>query len=594
MKSRSADCAKDLPTGAPMMLVVSRGGDLGFVSEPLAKLIRRARRGRSLKTLEDIDGIWESGSLGEAIRPIADGESDVGHVQTTLHLGKSRLGLAWSVWAIDRESGLVAAVGVPKTGTIVGPDGRPVYVDFLKEMEHLPIGFLIADFEEHILYANSTFCKMVERDLEELIGRPLTEFVLPEDRTLLHEQTALRKKGRSSTYTLRVRTRQGTIRHLEIHAVPRATDETLSFASAAVIDVTDRERVTAELRRERMRLMAIAIASSDAIAIVDASLRIQFWSSAAERLFGYSVDDASGKSIVELVVPTESRGEIRRLLAPLIRGNQAGGKQPREIELMRKDGSRFLAEVSTGVAVSDTEVSIVFVCRDVTEKKMAQLEREQAHRELKLYASVLRHDLTNDIALLLSNLDLGRQLIARGDIAAIEELINTCDTVLERSLEVIKAFGKPSEKGIKNLLDLVCDVVRWARSTYPGLVLRVNVSEVKDVMVAGSSLLPMVLQNLIRNSVMHGTSRPEVTVTARLESNDVVYIDVEDNGPGVDPSIRDRLFARGVSTRSSGGFGLYLSREILRSLGGDLELIDTAPGEGAHFRITLPVLRPGY
>ncbi len=69
-----------------------------------------------------------------------------------------------------------------------------------------------------------------------------------------------------------------------------------------------------------------------------------------------------------------------------------------------------------------------------------------------------------------------------------------------------------------------------------------------------------------------------------------IQIDVKDDGPGVDESIRSRLFEPYVTTRSVGegmGLGLAISKKILLDHGGDLELLDSS-GNGAAFRLTLP------
>jgi signal transduction histidine kinase len=98
-------------------------------------------------------------------------------------------------------------------------------------------------------------------------------------------------------------------------------------------------------------------------------------------------------------------------------------------------------------------------------------------------------------------------------------------------------------------------------------------------------LFRQVLVNLCNNSSLAGATR----VTFRIgEQREWLHLDVADDGPGVDPSIRPRLFQPYTTTRAVGegmGLGLAICRKIMLDHDGDLELVD-APG--AAFRITLP------
>ena len=67
-----------------------------------------------------------------------------------------------------------------------------------------------------------------------------------------------------------------------------------------------------------------------------------------------------------------------------------------------------------------------------------------------------------------------------------------------------------------------------------------------------------------------------------------VIIRISDDGPGVSEVVRATLFQKGVSTRG-GGLGLYLSRQVIETMGGSIELVSSKSGEGAVFEIKLPM-----
>ncbi|MCK6548004.1 HAMP domain-containing histidine kinase [Myxococcota bacterium] len=101
------------------------------------------------------------------------------------------------------------------------------------------------------------------------------------------------------------------------------------------------------------------------------------------------------------------------------------------------------------------------------------------------------------------------------------------------------------------------------------------------------------LVELIRNARQHprGDAPVEVAITGRVEGSEAV-IQVDDDGTGVAPELRSRIFERGFTTRPDGsGQGLALLREVVvRELGGKVEVDESAAG-GASFRVSLPLAR---
>jgi signal transduction histidine kinase len=105
-----------------------------------------------------------------------------------------------------------------------------------------------------------------------------------------------------------------------------------------------------------------------------------------------------------------------------------------------------------------------------------------------------------------------------------------------------------------------------------------------------------VLMNLIRNGVealeqigTSGVEPPKVIVSARAEAGAYV-IDVRDNGPGVAPATRDKLFTAFFSTSRAGGsgLGLVIAADLVRAHGGSIELVDHGDCGGAHFQVNIP------
>jgi two-component system, NtrC family, sensor histidine kinase KinB len=104
----------------------------------------------------------------------------------------------------------------------------------------------------------------------------------------------------------------------------------------------------------------------------------------------------------------------------------------------------------------------------------------------------------------------------------------------------------------------------------------------------------LVFENLIANAVRHSPKDGVITVRAAPEDGRVRF-DVRDQGPGVPPEYRERIFEkffRVPGTSGEGiGLGLYISREIVRAHGGEMG-VENERGAGARFWFTLPVPGP--
>jgi signal transduction histidine kinase len=125
--------------------------------------------------------------------------------------------------------------------------------------------------------------------------------------------------------------------------------------------------------------------------------------------------------------------------------------------------------------------------------------------------------------------------------------------------------------------------------------LRVHVPEDLPDVKGNEVLLTWALENVIKNALDALAGRGgKITIRAReVRDPNWVELSVEDDGPGVELGIRDRIFDPGVTTKARGwGVGLALSRRIVAGVHhGRIELLDT-PGGGATFQIRLPPADP--
>lgn len=153
------------------------------------------------------------------------------------------------------------------------------------------------------------------------------------------------------------------------------------------------------LRESEARNRAIVQSAPDAFMALDEDGSVVSWNAAAERTFGWSADEVLGRPVRELVIPSEDReAHDGRWREELERPDGESRPSRREVELLRRDGSLFPAEVSVSrVPIEDRSMLVCFVRnmsdRDERERERQELYREQAAREEAEQMASLVHSL---------------------------------------------------------------------------------------------------------------------------------------------------------------------------------------------------------
>lgn len=234
------------------------------------------------------------------------------------------------------------------------------------------------------------------------------------------------------------------------------------------------------------------------------------------------------------------------------------------------------------------------------QKGLRQQLRQREHlANLGLAVAKINHDLRN----MLATAQLMADRLAATADPNVQRFMPKMLETLDRAIAFCQAtlvYGKGQEQtpdlrpvALLMLVNDVGDQLMLAPQTVPALEvdiphgLRVN---------ADAGHLQRVLTNLLRNARSALENLPArhpkvIRITARAEEGKVL-MDVIDSGPGIPLRIRGTLFQAfsGGGQRGSTGLGLTIALELLRGMGGDMKLIETPVGEGAHFRLTLPAV----
>ncbi|PSQ57313.1 PAS domain-containing sensor histidine kinase [Halobacteriales archaeon SW_8_68_21] len=249
-----------------------------------------------------------------------------------------------------------------------------------------------------------------------------------------------------------------------------------------------------------------------------------------------------------------------------------------EYEFESVDGDTFPAEMRFGWVGpdGDEEVGRVGVIRDISDRKRRERELERQNERLDAFASIVSHDLRNPLNVARGRLELAREESDPRHLDDVERAHERMETLIDDLLTLARDGEDAGDLEPVDLDTLVREC--WEGVGTAGASLRVEA----DLMVrADRSRLRQVLENLIRNAVDHGGA--DVTVVVG-DLDGGFY--VEDDGPGIPESDRDRVFEGGYTTDPDGtGFGLEIVSEVAAAHDWSVRAAE-GTGGGARFEFT--------
>jgi two-component system sensor kinase FixL len=343
--------------------------------------------------------------------------------------------------------------------------------------------------------------------------------------------------------------------------------------------------------------------------VIDGNGIMQFFSSAAERQFGYSEQEAIGQN-VSILMPNPDRSRHDGYLA---RYRSTGERHiigiGRIVTGQRKDGTTFPMHLSIGEMQSGGVPYFTGFVRDLTEHQQTQARLQELQSELVHVsrlsamgemASALAHEINQPLAAISNYMKGSRRLLAASSDPNRPKLENALDRAAEQAIragQIIRrlrdfvARGE-SEKRIESLSKLFeeAGALGLAGAREQGVQLRFNLNPEYDLVLVDRVQIQQVLVNLFRNALeaMAHSSRRELIASSALIADDMIEIEVSDTGSGFTDDVKPNLFQTFFTTKETGmGVGLSISRSIIEAHGGRM-WAETNPVGGATFRFTLP------
>ncbi|MFH1496215.1 MAG: response regulator [Verrucomicrobiota bacterium] len=371
-------------------------------------------------------------------------------------------------------------------------------------------------------------------------------------------------------------------------------------------EITER-KLTEERLAQQAALLDMA---PDAIVLRDLGHRILFWSRGAERVYGWTTEEATGRDFRDLPGLDLARlGEIERAV------REAGSWQG-ELPRTLPDGGQLTLDCHW-TFLRDPEgwpASILSIDTDVTERKRLETQflRAQRMESIGTLAGGIAHDLNNILSPILMAGDLLRQHV---ESETGLRLLDNLGRSARRGADLVKqvlsfARGVEGQRVPVQIRHIAREVEDIVGNTFPkNITFESDVPRDLPLVVGDPTQINQVLVNLCVNArdAMPGGGR--LCVTARPVEIDApfaamnqgavpgahVMISVSDEGTGMSPRVLEHIFEPFFTTKETGkgtGLGLSTVQAIMRSHGGFVN-VRSEPGKGTMFKVHFPVCRGG-
>jgi len=445
-----------------------------------------------------------------------------------------------------------------------------------------------ADMDMHLTYVTPSVHELWGMTPEEAIAQPIEEALTPESLAVIrehyHRATSDLQDGKITPahrpLELEFKRKDGSTVWTEVMITPMLGKDGLPTGVIGLTRDISQRRASETALRESEKMFSTIFRTS-LVSLTLLSVRDNTFyavNDAFIRNSGYSREEVLGKTPWEIGLLVDREIGVR--IASVL-------KKERHIEAVEvpfraKDGTVQVCLYSATLITMQGELFLLSSVIDISGRKNKEEALRQANHKLNILSGITRHDINNQLQALGGYVELLRHKVP--DPAHAEDFSHIGLTIgqISNLIQFTKEYEMIGvhEPAWQNLHGLVAAAEKAA---LPKAIRCENLLP-GDLDIFADPLISKVFFNLLDNAKRHGGSIQQVRFT--LEENDGARIVVcSDDGIGVPPADKERIFAQGVGKNT--GFGLAISREILDITGITIRETGEA-GKGARFEITVP------
>ncbi|MGB6065429.1 MAG: PAS domain S-box protein [Desulfomonilaceae bacterium] len=432
----------------------------------------------------------------------------------------------------------------------------------------------------------------------ELIGTDFADYFTDSARAREGYQQAFRD-GSVRDYELEIRHKGGELTQVTYNASVYS-DEAGNVIGlfAAARDISARKKAEEALAKRNRDIEAILNASTDSVFLLSANWSFVALNEATATRLGKSSHELLGKPLSDILTPAieaKSRAKFDEVI-------QTGSAVRFGDE---KDGRFYYTSFYPVLDSNGRVAGVAGFDRDITEAKLAEIERERLiteleakNAELERFTYSVSHDLRSPLITIRTFLGFVDENIANGDMEDVKSDLIRIDKAAEKMGQLLgeilelsrvgRLFNPPSEVP---MMDLANEALELLSGRIPQHGLELQIAQDLPVLYVDRPRVLEVFQNLIENSVkfMGDQSHPKIEVGSRKDDGETVLF-VRDNGIGINPLYQEKVFGlfNKLDQNTEGtGIGLALVKRIVEVHGGRIWVESEGVGKGAAFCFTL-------
>jgi PAS domain S-box-containing protein len=374
-------------------------------------------------------------------------------------------------------------------------------------------------------------------------------------------------------------------------------------ASKIARDITEYQEAA-----EKQGVLAAIVDSSDDM-ILSKTLEgvIKSWNKAAEKMFGYTEEEAIGQHI-SLIIPKDRLSEEQYIIGEVIKGNKVD-----HFETIRAAKSGMLIPISVSVSpIYDYRGKIIGaskIARDISAQMLAKQENDRLYEQVKSlnvkkdeFIGMASHELKTPLTSIQGYLDILARKITdekcQNYLQKSRHQLTRVHTLIAELLDVskIEAGKLPLHYVRFDLCQLAADVVEMLLNSNDQFKIVLDCAENEVLITADSHRIEQVITNLLTNAIRYSGDSKQITVHLKADLDQVI-MGVQDFGIGIPADKLNDIFTKffrvgNHSAEISGlGIGLYLSQEIVDRHQGRF-WVESELEKGSTFWFSLPVHPP--
>jgi len=353
----------------------------------------------------------------------------------------------------------------------------------------------------------------------------------------------------------------------------KGDDEIDSLASNINEMIESIQKSSIFLKESEERYRTLFEESMDAIWTTELDGKIIAANEASAKLLDIPLNQLIGSNILDFYNFPEDRIEFQNKV------DEFGSVKEYPLDLKTKKGERIYCLIAFS-AWRDKKGKIIGyrgIVHNITNRKNYERQLLELNDTLKVINKILRHDILNELTVVMSICDL----IETRDNHLKDKMIKTIYksvNLIEKMRELEQAVTSGGQMKIYNLQDVINEVVK----NYPNIKFSIS----GDCNVVADGALNSVIDNLVRNAVVHGGT-DKIDFKINNEERFCV-MKVIDYGKGIPEDIKKNIFEEGASfgENKGSGLGLYIVKKVIERYGGAITIEDNKPN-GAIFAVKL-------